>query len=165
MLASTMPQNAQKFLILGIGNSLLSDDGFGIHVTNELRDKYQFDDNILIRDGGTIGLSLLPDIEDADNLIVVDAGQLNSDIGTLKTFFNDDMDDHLSRHKSTVHEVAIVDLLFAARLQGRLPKTRALVAVQPQSLEWGMQPTPKVQAAIDPACKKIIEIIGQGAQI
>ena len=148
-------------LVIGIGNSLLSDDGFGVHVIKEIRPLLESDDSIKIVDGGTIGLNLLPDIEDNNHLIVVDAAEMGLSPGALRVLCDERMDEHLSRHKSTVHEVAMSDLLCAARLSGRSPQTRCLIAVQPGSLDWGLLPTEPVQAAISDACELIRNRIGE----
>lgn len=154
-----MPHNIETVLVLGVGNSLLSDDGFGIHVIEELKSGNHLDERVRMRDGGTLGLSLLPDIEDADHIIVVDAAELKAPPGELQVFEGTDMDAHLSRHKSTVHEVAMVDLLSAARLAGTLPKTQTLVAVQPECLDWGTRPTTPVAASIPSACDLVCGLI------
>lgn len=153
-----------KLLILGVGNVLLQDDGFGIHVTRHLRDNYVFNENVEVRDGGTIGLSLLPDIEDADYLIVVDAGEIKDDPGEMLVCFNEEMDHHLSTCKGTVHEVSLSDILQAARLTGFEPKNRALVVVQPGSIDWGENPTPRVSLAINKACIAIDELVKEWQQ-
>lgn len=153
-----MSEVKKTILILGVGNNLLSDDGFGIHVIECLRDTREIEENSIIIDGGTIGLNLLPDIEDAEHLIVVDAAEMGLKAGELRLFENDDMDDHLSKHKTTVHEVAMRDLLFAARLSGKMPKTRALIAVQPASLDWGMTPTETVLPAVAKACEMVKQL-------
>lgn len=155
------PIARSSILIVGIGNTLLSDDGFGVHVAEELRPALEADGHIKVLDGGTIGLNLLPDIEDSDHLIVVDAAELGLEPGALRMFCGDDMDDHLSRHKSTVHEVAMSDLLCAARLSGRSPQTRCLIAVQPLSLDWGLSPTPPVKAAMQDAFSLVKHRIGE----
>jgi hydrogenase maturation protease len=146
-------------LVIGIGNTLLSDDGFGVHVIEEIRSSLETVDAIKIVDGGTIGLNLLPDIEDNDHLIVVDAAEMGLPPGALRVLCDEHMDEHLSRHKSTVHEVAMSDLLCAARLSGHSPHTRCLIAVQPGSLDWGLSPTEPVQAAIADACNLVISRI------
>lgn len=148
-----------KTLILGVGNTLLSDDGFGVHVIERLREALGTDEDIIIRDGGTLGLTLLPEIEDADRLIVVDAGELHDAPGTMRVYYNEDMDRHLSQAKGTVHEVAMSDLLDAARLVGRAPQARALIVVQPEITTWGEVPTPAVAEAIPLACEKTISIV------
>ncbi len=156
-------KHLQSVLVIGIGNTLLSDDGFGVHVVDALRASEVSGSSTRLLDGGTIGLSLLPDIEDADHLIVVDAAELNEQPGTLRVFAGEDMDAHLSRHKSTVHEVAMSDLLCAARLSGNSPLTRFLVAVQPSSTDWGLNPTAQVQAAVEAACALVNDRIAEVA--
>ena len=136
-------------LVLGLGNLLLSDDGFGVHVTRELASDKSFQANIC--DGGTCGMSLLPAIEDADCLIVVDAMELGEAPGTLRTFQGEAFDDVLGGNKKTAHEVALADLMSAARLTGHVPQNRLLVAAQPASTEWGLEPGEPVQAAIGEA--------------
>ena len=138
----------KKVLIMGVGNTLLSDDGVGIHITDSLRPLAAKYPEILIIDGGTLGLSLLPEIEDAAALIVVDAGEIGGEPGEIRVFRNEEMDRQLAGKKSTVHELAVADLLAAASLSGRQPQERVLVAIQPASTEWGLAPTPDVQKAI-----------------
>jgi hydrogenase maturation protease len=156
---SAFKKNSERILVLGVGNTLLSDDGIGIHVTETLRHKNGFGTHVTIRDGGTIGLSLLPEIEDADRLIVVDAARINGPPGTVRTFENEHMDAHLSTARSTVHEVALADLLDAATLSGTAPKIRALIAIQPEYTRWGMEPTEAVRAAIPAACNAVCDVV------
>lgn len=154
----------RKTLILGVGNTLLCDDGFGVHVAELLREAFAQRDDVVIRDGGTLGLTLLPDIEDADQLIVIDAGELHEAPGAMRVYYGGDMDRHLSQAKGTVHEVAISDLLDAARLIGRQPSERALIVVQPENTSWGEWPTDAVAAAIPKACETTREIVERWAQ-
>ena len=71
----TATPNTKKVLVMGVGNTLLQDDGIGVHVTESLKASYSTQD-IDILDGGTIGLSLLPEIEDADAVIIIDASEI-----------------------------------------------------------------------------------------
>lgn len=144
-----------KVLILGVGNTLLSDDGVGIHIADSLRPLAAKHPEITIIDGGTLGLSLLPEIEDAAALIVVDAGEVGGDPGEIRVFRNGDMDRQLAGRKSTVHEVTVADLLAAAGMSGNQPEERALVAIQPASTDWGLAPTPEVSKAIPRAGKLV----------
>lgn len=146
----------KNILVIGVGNTLLQDDGIGIHVTSALRDSGTADLNII--DGGTIGLSLLPQVEDSDALIIVDAAELKEHPGYVRVYFDDEVDRFLSAGKRTVHEVGIIDLLSAAGLRGCRPGHCALVAIQPDSTEWGVEPTPDVQSAIPAACEAIQSI-------
>lgn len=142
-------------LVVGVGNTLLQDDGIGIHVANSLRDDSRTLPNCEIIDGGTIGLALLPDIEDADTLVIVDAAEIGEAPGTVRVFIDEEVDQHLSGKRRSVHEVAVVDLLSAAGIRGERPRHCALVAVQPENIDWGVDLTPVVQAAIPVACDAI----------
>jgi hydrogenase maturation protease len=149
-------------MVLGIGNVLHGDDGFGIHVVNALnaRNDSRFADATAnLRDGGTIGLALLPEIEDSSALIVVDAAEIGAEPGTMRVMLGAEMDAQLSGRKRTVHEVSLADLMSAAELTGRKPKRRALIAVQPGSTDWQIEPTAPVTAAIPPACDAVLSLI------
>lgn len=141
-----------KILVLGLGNVLLTDDGFGVHVINALDAASAGDPAIRCLDGGTMGLSLLPDIEAADALILVDASEIKAPAGTIAVFEGVEMDLQLGGKKRTAHEVAAFDLLATAAMLGRCPDNRALVAVQPECLTWGLEPTAPVRAAIPETC-------------
>ena len=119
---------ATHTLVLGLGNILLSDDGVGIHVIKALgglEDAGQIAHVIALRDGGTIGLALLSEIEEFGSLIVVDAMQLGESPGTVRAFQGPDMDRQLRGKKRSAHEVALADLMMAAQLAGFGPARRA----------------------------------------
>jgi hydrogenase maturation protease len=158
----TTMTEAMNVLVMGVGNTLLQDDGIGIHVTEALKTatdrQPEMDQDLTILDGGTIGLSLLPEVENADALIIVDAAEIGKEPGSVGIFIDEEIDQHLSGKKRTVHEVAVVDLLSAADIQGRRPAHCALIAIQPASTDWGLEPTPAVRAAIPAACEAISTI-------
>jgi hydrogenase maturation protease len=148
-------------LVLGVGNTLLQDDGVGVHIASGLKARgvESTQDALEILDGGTIGLALLPQVEAVDALVIVDAAELGEPPGTVRVFADGEIDEHLSGKRRSVHEVAILDLLSAAGIRGHRPRHCALVAVQPESTDWGVEPTPGVAAAIDVACDTIEALI------
>jgi hydrogenase maturation protease len=147
--------HAKKILIMGIGNTLLQDDGIGVHVTDLFKSIHPADPGVSILDGGTIGLSLLPEIENAEAVIIVDASEIGERPGTMRIFRNQEIDQQLSGKRRSVHEVALYDLFSAAAIRGRSPDQRVLIAIQPACTEWGLNPTPEVQASIPMACEAI----------
>jgi len=153
-----LPETKRKVLVMGVGNTLLQDDGVGIHVTELLRSGGHDETLVTYIDGGTIGLSLLPCIEEADALIIVDASELNAPPGTVRVFRGNEIEQLMNGRKRSVHEVAVSDLLSAAALRGTCPERRALVAIQPGSTELGLEPTTDVLAAIPAACKAVTEL-------
>lgn len=152
----TMPEK-KAILVLGVGNSLLTDDGAGLHVLAELQ-RLGLPAGMRLCDGGTIGLALLTEIEAASALIAVDACELKAAPGTLRVFEGIEMDAALGGSKRTAHEVALADLLDAARLSGALPLRRALVGVQPAFTGWGLLPGPEVAEAIPRAAAAVLAL-------
>jgi len=148
-------------LILGIGNTLLQDEGAGIHVLEALRQQYPEPEGVSYVDGGTLSFTLAGMVEESDSLIVIDAAQLKSAPGTVACHIGEKMDSFLGQGKRSVHEVGLLDLLDMARLAGRLPPRRALVAIQPETIDWGEQPTAAVNQAIPGAVATIIKLMEQ----
>lgn len=142
-------------LVLGLGNTLLSDDGVGVHVIDALHRVDGGRGGLRCIDGGTIGLNLLPEIEAADAVILVDAAELGAAPGTVSVFEGAAMDAQLGGKKRTAHEVAAFDLMATAHMLGRCPQRRALVGIQPEVTTWGLEPTERVRAAMHEACDRI----------
>ena len=154
----TAAANMKKVLVMGIGNTLLQDDGIGVHVTDLFKSSRESEPNLDVIDGGTIGLSLLPEIEDADAVIIVDASEIGEQPGAMRIFRNQEIDRQLSGKRRSVHEVALYDLFSAAAIRGRSPRERVLIAIQPACTEWGLDPTPEVKASIPLACEAITSL-------
>ncbi|MHC4221590.1 MAG: HyaD/HybD family hydrogenase maturation endopeptidase [Planctomycetota bacterium] len=152
-----MPQD--ETLIIGIGNSLLSDEGAGIHALYHLQSKYPDIPNLTFLDGGTLGFTLATWIEDCANLIVFDAAELHQPSGSVKTFVGSAMDEYLGSSKRSAHEVGLLDLIHIARITNHLPKNRALIGIQPKAVDWGMEPTASVRSALNQATIQAVALI------
>ena len=149
-----------RTLILGIGNTLLTDEGVGIHVLQALEPSLADSPDITLLDGGTLSFTLAGPIEEADALIVVDAANIKASPGEWKLFLGEEMDAFLmGNRKSTVHEVGLTDLRAIAILAGHWPEKRAMLAIQPQVVDWGEHPTAAVAAAIPPVCNAILHLL------
>lgn len=151
-----------RFLILGLGNTLLGDDGAGVHVVKHLQARNGMPVGTRFLDGGTLSFSLLQDIENSDVLIVVDAAQLGDEPGTVQVFKDDAMDRFLRRkHGSSVHEVSLLELMDMARLNDRLPEKRAFVGIQPEKIEWGTDVSESVVAGLEIAGTHVRALIAR----
>ena len=149
-------------LLLGMGNILLTDDGVGIHVLRALEPDLATGGascRVRLCDGGTLGLELLTALEGAKSLVVIDATRFGASPGTVRVFVDGEMDKQLRGGRRSVHEVALADLMAAAQLIGRAPARRALVGIQPESLQWGTEPTLAVHAAIPHACSAVRQVL------
>jgi hydrogenase maturation protease len=134
-------------LVLGLGNVLLEDDGLGVAAVSRLLDRYDVPPGAKVLDGGTLGLSLLPYLEDADAVILVDAVRADGPPGTLVRLDGDDVPAAIATRLS-VHQVGVADLLEAARWLGSYPGRVVLLGVVPASMELGVRLTPAADAAL-----------------
>jgi hydrogenase maturation protease len=148
----------QRVTILGVGNTLLSDEGIGIHVIRHLQRAVELRGGIELIDGGTLSFNLLPVIEAAGRLIVIDAANLGGSPGSVRCFVGDDLDRFLGGPKHTAHEIGLRELFDMARLDGHLPACRALIGVQPRRVDWGETPTEPVAAALPHVAELAIDL-------
>lgn len=149
-------------VVLGFGNRLLGDDAAGPLVIDRLAQPPAVAAALL--DGGTVGLALLPAIEDAAALVAVDAARFGAVPGTVRVFEGAAMDAALGGGRRSAHEVALADLVGAAALTGRLPARRALVAVEPAHTEIGVAPSAAVAAALPAMCAEVRRLLQRWAE-
>lgn len=149
-----------KICVLGVGNPLLGDDGFGIEVVKKLKNEIGESPDIEIIDGGSLGIYLLPYLEDKTHLIVVDIINFGGKPGEIVKLKLDEIPAFLglkvSEHQITFHEViALMNFLEVKPVEG------LLIGVQPKRSEWGEKISNEVEEAIDivvSEVKKQIEI-------
>ena len=152
-----------KTLVLGLGNILLGDDGVGVRVVERLQSRCRFPADVLVLDGGTLGLDLLPYLEEAHRVLIVDALEMNSAPGTLTRLEDDEVEGSLSP-KLSPHQMGLRDLLGAARLCGFRPGELILWGIQPGSVEVGLELSPAVAAQVDVVVSEVLSELGlQGA--
>jgi hydrogenase maturation protease len=127
-----------RILLMGLGNILLRDEGVGVHAVHHLRERYHFDPPIEIVDGGTLGLDLLPFLEDSDNVLIVDAIDFGKEPGYVGEIEDGNIPSGLQT-KLSAHNIGISDLLLAALWMDKKPRKICLVGIQPESLAVGLE--------------------------
>ena len=151
-MAKPYASAAPRVLVLGIGNILWADEGFGVRAVEAFHRAYAVPDNVTILDGGTQGLYLVQFVTEADHLIVFDAIDYGLVPGTLKLVEGDEVPKFTGAKKMSLHQTGFQEVLSAADLLGRYPARLALVGCQPLDLEnWCGPLTVPVRAAIEPA--------------
>jgi hydrogenase maturation protease len=143
-------------LVLGLGNVLLEDDGVGGVAVADLVDRYEVPDGVRVFDGGTLGLSLLPYLEDADRVILVDAVNADAAPGTFVRLDGDDVPPAVATRLSP-HQVGVADLLDGARWLERYPPHLVLLGLVPRSIELHVGLSPRVRDAIDGLVEHIVQ--------
>ncbi|MEM6482911.1 MAG: HyaD/HybD family hydrogenase maturation endopeptidase [Pseudomonadota bacterium] len=122
-------------LIMGIGNVLWADEGFGVRCVEHLAEHWKLPDGVTLLDGGTQGLYLLPFLEDADTLIVFDAVDYGLVPGTLKVVEDDEVPRFMGAKKMSLHQTGFQDVIATAQLMGYRPEHLLLIGCQPEELE------------------------------
>lgn len=144
-------------LVLGLGNILLGDEGLGVRVVERLLKRYEFPEGVRVMDGGTLGLDLLPYLEEASRLLVIDAVQARRPPGTLVRLEKDEIPAFLDASKVSPHQEGLQDLLAVARLKGYLPDEVVLWGAQVESLGVGLDLSPAVTIQVDVLMEKVVD--------
>jgi hydrogenase maturation protease len=139
-------------LVLGIGNLLWADEGFGVRCVEALREGWEFAPQVELVDGGTQGLYLLPLVQRATRLLILDAVDYGLAPGTLKLVENDEVPRFLGARKMSLHQTGFQEVLMLAQMTGSYPAEVLLIGCQPQELEdYGGSLRPSVKAALGDA--------------
>jgi hydrogenase maturation protease len=166
-------------LVLGIGNVLWADEGFGVRAVAALNEGWRFPAGVTLMDGGTQGLYLLPHVQAARRMLVFDAVDYGLEPGTVHVVRDGDIPRGLPSGKMSLHQSSFQEVLMLAQLSGRSPERAVLVGVQPALLldyggslteivrvkvpeaisigldvlaRWGVPGTPREGAAVEPLC-------------
>lgn len=151
---------AYATLVLGIGNILYADEGFGIRAVEALNAKYAFPDSVRVMDGGTQGIFLLPWVCSADRLLIFDAVDFGMEPAALKLVRGDDVPCFMGAKKVSMHQAGFQEVLASANLTGSLPAELALVGVQPKLLnDYGGSLTSGVRSRVDEAIEVACEVL------
>jgi hydrogenase maturation protease len=124
-----------KLLILGIGNILWADEGFGVRCVEAMHANYQFGDDVTVLDGGTQGLYLLPFLEEARYLIVFDAVDYGKTPGEMVIAKDAEVPRFMGAKKMSLHQTGFQEVIACAALGEKLPESMMLIGVQPEQLE------------------------------
>ena len=146
-----------RLLTLGLGNTLLTDDGVGVHVISALR-RHRGPEACSLS-MGDVGLPSDRLVANRSDCIIIDAAELGASPGALEVLSINDINAWLtSRQRTSVHEAGLAGLLSLLHLEERLPARLAIVAIQPFCADWGEELTPAVAAIVPKACATVMEI-------
>lgn len=149
-----------KILLLGIGNVLWADEGFGVRVIEQLQKNYRFPEHVTVLDGGTQGLYLVEHVQTADVLVAFDAIDYGLPPASLKCIENDDVPNFLGAKKMSLHQTGFQEVLATAQMLGQYPKHLLLIGVQPEELDdYGGSLRDSVKAQIQPAIDRAFDYL------
>jgi hydrogenase maturation protease len=153
---------ARRILVLGIGNILWADEGFGVRALETFHALFATPENVSLLDGGTQGLYLVQFVQEADDLLVFDAIDYGLVPGTLKLVQGDEVPKFTGAKKMSLHQTGFQEVLSAADLMGDYPERLALIGCQPLDLEdWGGPLTAPVRDRLVQAAELAAVILEQ----
>lgn len=147
-------QVPSSVLVLGIGNVLWADEGFGVRCLEAMAANFALPAHVHLLDGGTQGLYLLPFLEKAEAMLVFDAIDYGLVPGSLKLVRDDAVPAFMGAKKMSLHQTGFQEVIATARLLGRCPTWLSLIGCQPAELDdygGGLRPTVAgaIPAALD----------------
>ena len=143
-------------LVLGLGNTIMTDDGFGVKVVTTLSSRYNFQGQVKLIDGGTLGLDLLPELEELDSLLIIDALDMRAEPGGIFRLEGEEVPRAFAS-KLSVHQMGLQDLLAVAEFQGHAPRNLVVWGVQPECIEMGTELTAAVEQTVESVVEKVLE--------
>ncbi len=151
--AQSKRKNPQRFVIVGVGNLLLKDEGIGIHTVKALQE-LQLPECVEIIDGGT-SPDLIAYSEAESKLIIIDAVKAGGEPGAIYRFTPDNLDSAQGRAIS-LHELGVPESLQLMRLAGNEPEEIVIIGIEPQEIDWGIELSPVLQQKIPDIIKLIL---------
>lgn len=143
-------------LVVGLGNPLMTDDGIGLAALARLTERWELPEEVVALDGGTWGLRLLPEIEEAGRLLLMDAIDAGQAPGTVIELEAESIPRFLEAHLSP-HQVGVRDLLALATLRGTLPPETVAMGIQPFQVELSVDLSPVTAAALDALVERAVQ--------
>jgi len=139
-------------VVLGIGNVLWADEGFGVRCIEALQRHWSFGPHVRLVDGGTQGLYLIQHVQAAKKLLIFDAIDYGLAPGTLKLVENDEVPRFMGAKKMSLHQTGFQEVLMLALLTEQFPEQVLLIGCQPEELEdYGGSLRPVVKLAMEDA--------------
>ena len=148
-------EDKKKIGILGIGNLIVGDEGFGVHAVRYLEENYEFPDSVLIRDGGTAGIYMSPFLEECDPVLVIDVVDIDAEPGSMHYYSNDDVKAGKISTRMSPHQLGLLEILEICKLRDAAPETLEFYCVVPKDLITSTE----LSDVVAPRVKEICEIV------
>ncbi|MBX9869308.1 MAG: HyaD/HybD family hydrogenase maturation endopeptidase, partial [Burkholderiaceae bacterium] len=145
-------------IVLGIGNVLWADEGFGVRCVEALQSRYEFAPHVQLIDGGTQGLYLIQHVQAAHRLLIFDAIDYGLVPGTLKLIEDEEVPRFMGAKKMSLHQTGFQEVLMLALLTESYPESVLLIGAQPEEIDdYGGSLRPLLKAALEPALQHALE--------
>lgn len=143
-------------LVIGLGNPIMADDGLGLAALERLRQGWSLPESVLLVDGGTWGMNLLPLLEDAERVIFLDAIDAGRPVGALVLLEREELPRFFAL-KLSPHQIDLREVLAVAELRGTLPSDLVAIGLQPGRLEMFAGLSPEVERRLDDLLTAVVD--------
>ena len=145
----------EQIMILGTGNTLFTDEGFGVRVMEALADRYHFPENVTLVDGGVLGINLLGIISQADRLIVIDAIRSRGNPGDFYRLEGDAIPARI-RAKNSLHQIDLLEALTLCQALDKVPDT-VVLGIEPEDIDTlSTEMTPAISQKVEPMIEMVL---------
>jgi hydrogenase maturation protease len=155
---STSEPRGRPTVVIGLGNPLMGDDGLGLAALAQLRDEWDVPADVELVDGGTWGLNLLPVIEAAARVLLIDAIDADAPPGTEVVIRHDRLPRYLAT-KISPHQVDLADVLALAELRGTLPEETTAIGLQPANVEMSTELSDVLRGRLDALVTGVVRLL------
>lgn len=154
-----------RAVVLGIGNTILTDEAAGVRAVEALERAYKIPPTVQVIDGGTSGMEMIEDLSNLDFLIVIDVVKTGAAPGTLVKIAGNQIPVFF-RNKLSPHQIGLPDVLASLELLDAIPKEIVVLGVEPISLELGMEMTPTVAEKVPQLVEMAVsELVSRGYEL
>ena len=155
-------KNNKKIGILGVGNLIVGDEGFGVHTVRYLEEHYEFPEEVLLRDGGTAGIYMSPFLEECDPVLVIDVVDIDAEPGSMHYYSSEDVKAGKISTRMSPHQLGLLEILEICKLRDAAPETLEFYCVVPKKLDTSTELSdvvaPRVKEISDIVLKRLAEL-------
>jgi hydrogenase maturation protease len=151
----------KKIGIVGIGNLICGDEGFGIHTINYLEENFIFPDNVLLKDAGTAGIYLSPFLEECDPVFVIDVVDIEAEPGSMHYYSTEDVKLGKIQNKMSPHQLGLLEILEICKLRDAAPDCVEFYCVVPKDLETSLELSDVVAPRVPEIAEKVLTRLRQ----
>lgn len=144
--------------VVGVGNTIMTDDGFGVRAAEALQQMTDYPDFVQILDGGTLGMDLMPYIAGSKKLLFIDAINIEAPAGSYHQFTGDELNAYF-KDKISVHDLGLNDMLAVLKVTGEPVEEVIVIGVTPEIVTMGLELTEKIAAKVPETAAKAKEIV------
>ncbi len=144
--------------VVGVGNIIMQDEGFGVRTAEYLQTITDYPDFVQILDGGTLGMDLMPYISGTKKLLLIDAINIDAPVGSFHCFTGEELNAYF-KQKISVHDLGVNDMLAVLKITDNPIEEVVVMGIKPDVVSLGTELTPKIAEKVPQVAQKAKELV------